>query len=381
MKYQRDGTYRMIATTFKGLEKVLARELKETGASRVRPLVRAVEFHGNDEMLYRANLQLATALRILKPVAHLRNIKSVAALYNKVYDIPWEKLFHSRKSIYFNISGMLDTIPDTRFVSQKSKDAIVDRFRDLYGNRPDVDKENPDVVINLHLFKNQMTVSLDASGSPLFKRGYREGTGEAPLNEVLAAGLLRLARWRGDSHLIDPMTGSGTIPVEAALMAAHIPPNLHREKFSFMHWHGFKPWLLENIKKELRGQIRRPTELLRIIGYDRDPAMIEIARRNAENAGVSEYIEWDVKDFFETRKIPGAVTLIFNPPYDKRLPLKNREQFYQKTAGHLQDAFRWSEAWIVSPDKWHKYFRRKPIATYHLYNGKIPVIFSGFSLE
>jgi len=381
MKNRRPEHFKFIATTFKGLEKVLEKELREAGASKTRRLIRAVEFYGDLPMLYKTNMQIATAIRILRPVAHLRNVKSVAALYNKMYEIPWEKFFHSRKRIYFHVSGTLDTIPDTRFVSQKTKDAVVDRFRDLYGNRPDVDKETPQVVINLHLFKNQISVSLDASGTPLFKRGYREVAGEAPLNEVLAAGLLRLARWRGDSHLYDPMTGSGTLPVEAALLAADIPPNLHREDFGFMHWHGFRPALLERVREELRNRIRQPSPLLRIIGSDRDKNMIDVARRNARKAGVDGWIEWEVKDFFDTRKIPGDVTLIFNPPYDKRLPLKSRQSFYEKTARHLQEAFRWSTAWIVSPENWQKYFRRKPVASYRLYNGPLPVVFSGFRLD
>jgi len=381
VKTKREEPFKMVATTFKGLEKVLAREIRELGGQKVRPLVRAVEFYGDTPLLYKTNLAAATALRILKPTAHLRNIRSVAVLYNKIYEIPWETFFHSRKRLWFNVSGMLDTIPDTLFVSQKTKDAIVDRFRDRFGHRPDVDKENPEVVINLHLFRNQITVSLDASGVPLFKRGYRTGAGEAPLNEVMAAGLVRLAKWRNDTHLIDPMTGSGTIPIEAALLASRTAPNLGRSFFSFMHWRDFRPRLLEEIQKELESRRVRPVEFLRIAGYDRDPAMIDIARQNAREAGVDEFVDWEVKNFFETRKIPGPVTLIFNPPYDKRLGLKSREGFYRRMAAHLNDAYRWATAWILSPGDLSSYMGRKPLARYRLLNGKIPVTFAGYSLD
>jgi putative N6-adenine-specific DNA methylase len=372
--------FKIIATTFKGLEKVLKREVMELGGQNPRELVRAVEFYGDDGFIYKANLKLSTAIRILKPIAHLRNIKSVATLYNKIYEIPWEKFFYSRKRIYFNVSGVLDTIPDTRFVSQKTKDALVDRFRDRFGHRPDIDKENPEVVVNLHLFRNQIAVSLDSSGKPLFKRGYREQTGFAPLNEVLAAGLLRLARWNDDTHLIDPMTGSGTIPIEAALMAANIPPNIYRDEFAFMHWHGFDKDLYNLIRKSLLDRIKEPTELVQIIGYDKDPEMIATARKNAEKAGVDAFVRLEVKDFFDTRKIPGPVTLIFNPPYDKRLHVRNRDEFYQKIANHLNEAFPWTKAWLLTPENIQKYFGRKPMATYKLINGKIPVNFTGFEL-
>ncbi len=372
--------FKMIATTFKGLERVLKREVLELGGQKPRELIRAVEFYGDKGFMYKANMKLATAIRILKPIAHLRNIKSVAALYNKVYDVPWEKFFHSRKRIYFHVSGELDTIPNTRFISQKVKDAVVDRFRDRYGNRPDVDKDKPEIIINLHLFRNQISISLDSSGNPLFKRGYREETGFAPLNEVLAAGLIRLARWNGDTHLIDPMTGSGTIPIEGALLAANIPPNIYRDEFAFMHWHGFDKDLYNLIRKSLLDRIKEPTDLIEIIGYDNNPAMIEKALKNAKNAGVEDFVRLEVKDFFDTRKIPGPVTLLFNPPYDKRLPVKNREEFYRKIVRHLNENFRWSNAWLLTPEPLQKYFAKKPIASYKLINGKIPVFFAGYEL-
>ncbi len=373
--------FKMIATTFKGLEKVLHREVAQLGGQKPKALIRAVEFYGDKGFLYKANLKLSTAVRILKPIAHLRNIKTVASLYNKIYDIPWEKFFHSRKRIFFNVSGELNSIPHTHFISQKVKDAIADRFRNRFGNRPDVDKTHPQVVVNLHLFKDQIAVSLDASGSPLFKRGYREQTGYAPLNEVMAAGLIRLARWNGDTHLIDPMTGSGTIPIEGALQAADIPPNIFREEFAFMHWHDFDPDLYRTIRKSLLDRIKEPSDLIKIIGYDNNPEMIKIARKNAENAGVDAFVELETKDFFDTRKIPGPVTLLFNPPYDKRLSVKNKETFYNKIVAHLNEKFPLSKVWLLTPEPLNRFFGKKPMASFKLTNGKIPVFFAGYETD
>ncbi len=372
-----EGNFKIIATTFKGLEEVLASEVLELGGMQPRKLVRAVEFYGDTGFLYKANLKLQTAVRILKPIAHLRNIKTVASLYNKMYEIPWEKYFHVSKRVSFHISGMLDTIPHSRFVSQKTKDALVDRFRDKTGQRPDVSRE-AEIHINLHLFRDQISVSLDSSGEPLFKRGYRKETGEAPLNEVLAAGIIRLTGWNGDSHFIDPMTGSGTFPIEAALLAAHIPPGIFREEFAFMHWRDFDKDLYEIIRKSVLQKVKEPSELIRIKAYDKNPEMIQLARKNAENAGVDDFIEFEVKDFFETKKIPGPVTLIFNPPYDKRLGIQNKKNFYAKLATTLKENYPWTDVWILSPERIEKYLKLKPFKKFQLYNGKIPVWLTGF---
>ena len=380
MKKIPEGNFKMIATTFKGLEKVLVKEVLELGGQKPRTLIRAVEFYGDLGFLYKANLKLRTALRVLRPIAHLRNIKSVASLYNKMYEIPWEKYFDARQSVAFHVSGMLDSIPHTKFVSQKTKDALVDRFRDQSGKRPDV-KKDALIHINLHLFHDQISVSLDSSGAPLFKRGYREETGMAPINEVLAAGIIRLAGWNGDTHFIDPMTGSGTFPIEAALMASNIPPGIFKEDFSFMHWKDFDEQLYQLIRESVLKKVKEPFELIKIIGYDKDPAMIEIARQNATRASVDELITFETKDFFKTSKIPGPVTLVFNPPYDKRLSLQQKEKFYKRLAQHLEENYRWTDVWIISPEKIQKFFRRKPIAQYALYNGKIPVWLTGLRIE
>ncbi len=374
-----EDSFKIIVTTLKGLEGVLEHEIRRMGVRRTRRLVRAVELYGDKALIYELNLRLATALRILKPVAHLRNLKSVAAIYNKIYDLPWEQWFFSRKRIFFHVSGQLDTVSHTHFVSQKVKDAIADRFHDRFGHRPDVRKEGAEIRINLHLFRDQMTVSLDSSGEPLFKRGYRQETGPAPVNEVLAAGLIRLARWEGDTHLIDPMCGSGTIPIEGALLAKNIPPGIFREEFSFMHWNDYDDVLFNKIKETLSEKIKRPFELIKIIGYDRDAHVLEAAKRNAAHAKVDDYVICEAKDFFDTKKIPGPVKLIFNPPYDRRLTLPVREKFYRRIQEHLTLAYPLSEVWILTADPPHRLFPgMKPVRVYSLMNGKIPVYFSGF---
>ncbi len=377
-----EQSFKIIVTTLKGLEGVLEREIRALGVRRTRRLIRAVELYGDKALLYELNLRLSTALRILKPVAHLRNLKSVAAIYNKVYELPWEQWFFSRKSMYFHVSGELNTVPHTHFVSQKVKDAIADRFRERFGHRPDVRKENAEMRINLHLFRDQMTVSLDSSGEPLFKRGYRQETGPAPVNEVLAAGLIRLARWEGDSHLIDPMCGSGTIPVEGALFSKNIPPGMFRENFSFMHWNDYDEVLFKKIKERLAEKIKEPFELMKILGYDKDAAVLERAQKNAAHARVDDYVQCEVKDFFVTKKIPGPVKLIFNPPYDRRLPLPAREKFYRRIQDHLKEAYPFSEAWILTAEHPKKLFPgMKPFKVFSLMNGKIPVYFSGFKID
>ncbi len=373
--------FKMIATTFKGLEKVLAREVQELGGQRPRPLVRAVEFYGDKGFMYKANLRLATALRILKPIAHLRNIRSVAALYDKIKAIPWEAYFDVNKTVYFHISGRLDTLPHTHFVSQKAKDALADRFREVTGYRPSVSKDNPDIRIDLHLFRDQISVSLDASGDPLFKRGYRTATGPAPLNEVLAAGMLRLARWKGQTHLIDPMCGSGTIPIEGALLAANIPPGIFREKFAFMQWKDFDPALFAQIRDAVMKHVREPLEIIRIIGYDKEAYLVEKALKNLASAGVDQFVSCEAKDFFLTRKIPGPVTMLFNPPYDRRLPVDDRDKFYRRIARHLEDNYQRAEVWIVSEHSFDRYFKRRPFRKFHLMNGKIPVTFAGYKMD
>ena len=373
--------FKIIATTFKGLESVLEDEIRRLGGRNIRRLVRAVSFYGDKAMLYEANGILSTALRVLKPVAHLRNLKSVAAVYNKVYDIPWENYFDPDKTVFFHVSGQLDTIPHSHFVSQKVKDALVDRFRDRFGRRPAVDKQAAQVVIDLHLFRDQMSVSLDSSGEPLFKRGYRRRTGRAPLNEALAAGIIRLTGWRADRHLIDPMCGSGTIPIEAALQAARIPPGFLGRSFAFMHWKDYDPALFETLKRRHMSRVRPPVEIIRIQGYDKDARMVETARENALAAGVEEYVSFEVRDFFQTQKIPGPTTLLFNPPYDQRLSLAGREAFYERVGKHLQEAYHWSTVWILSPELWNKYLGRRAFKVFKLMNGKIPVYLAGYRIE
>ncbi|NPA46115.1 MAG: class I SAM-dependent RNA methyltransferase [Chlorobi bacterium] len=376
-----EENFKIIATTFKGLEQTLAEEVRELGGQRPKTLVRAVSFYGDMGFLYKANLKLSTALRILRPIAHLRNIKSVAVLYNKIYDIPWEEYFDADKTVFFHVSGRLDGIPHTHFVSQKVKDALVDRFRDRTGRRPRVDNREAQIHINLHMFRDQMSVALDSSGDPLFKRGYRKATGKAPLNEVLAAGLIRLAGWKGDRHLIDPMCGSGTIPIEAALQAMQVPPGIFRESFSFMHWKDFDAELYEHIRQAMLKRVREPFEMIKILGYDKDGRMIDKARMNAEAAGVDDFVRFEQKDFFRTEKIPGPVTLIFNPPYDQRLSLRDKEDFFRRVAAHLKEHYRWSTVWILSDIPLGRYFGRRPFRTYKLVNGKIDVFFSGFNIE
>lgn len=301
----------MSAKTFYGLEDVLAHELKALGTGNIDPGIRTVSFEGDLGFMYKANLCLRTALRIFRLITTFK-VFDEKEFYKKVHAVAWSDHFDVEKT--FSIATTMDSrvFSNSMFVSQRAKDAIVDKFRQAKEQKPSVNFQQPGVLINIHLFKNTCTVSLDSFGESLHQRGYSIETNIAPINEVLAAGLLRLSGWSGKTDFLDPTCGSGTILIEAAMIAHNIPANINREKFSFTHWKDYDPMLYEKIREAGLKKIRASSH--EILGFDKAPSAIRKAQENIGKANLSEFISLARKDFFRTEK-PMATKLymVFNP--------------------------------------------------------------------
>jgi len=364
----------LIATTYAGLEDVLARELVGLGADEVQTLRRAVGFTGNTEMIYRANYALRTALRILVPVKTFK-VLQVDDLYHQALKIRWEDYFDNDQTFAVQGTVFSDLFRNSMFASLKLKDAIVDRFRRISNKRPSVRADNPDVVINLHLAGDSCTISLDSSGESLHKRGYRTGTHEAPVSEVLAAGLLKLSGWNSDESLTDPMCGSGTILIEAAMMAKNILPGEIGRAYAFQHWKNYRSDLFEEIKKQ--NTRRQPAFIL--YGSDHSRKSVDLASRNAVKSMTDDLIRFEVVDFRSLGKKPDSSFIIFNPPYGERLN-PGDEAFYSMIGERLKHAFTGSEAWIISTNSCFKTIGLRPARKIPLLNGALECSFRKFEL-
>ena len=359
----------MIARTLFGLEDVLEEELLKLGAMDIQKGIRHVSFYGDLGFLYKANLSLRTAINILKPIKEFK-LFHPEDLYHNLYQIPWQDIIKKDQTIALNSSIHTDLFTNSQFVVYRSKDAIVDRIREQEGTRPDVDTKNPDVKIHIHIDRNICHVSLDSSGDSLFKRSYRKATNLAPINEVLAAGILSLSGWDGKSDFIDPMCGSGTLLIEAAMMACNIPPNINREKFSFMNWEDWDPSLFELITASTLKKVRDFHYSIK--GYDKDPSVVIKALENIENANLSEFINVEIKDFFRSEKeTKGPLHMVFNPPYGERLDI-DIPSFYKEIGDTFKTHYPHTNAWmIVSNLDAVKNVGLKPSRKIKLYNGKL----------
>lgn len=367
----------MYAKTFFGFEKILAREIQELGGADVKIKNRMVEFYGDDGFLYKANYSLRTALRILKPIANFR-ARNENELYNKCKAYHWEN--HMQHTASFRIDSTVNSrvFNHSHYAALKMKDAIVDRFNEKHGKRPNIDKRNPDFVINLHISNENVTISLDSSGEPLFKRGYRVETGAAPLNEVMAAGLLRLAGWDGKGNFIDPMCGSGTLLIEAAMIALNIPAQLHRKHFAFQNWKDFNQDLYNKIRNTRLDKIQEFHG--KILGYDNNMLMTRVADRNVKSADLSEFIELKQVDFFQTKKEHFPLLMIFNPPYDERMEIKT-EDFYSKIGDTLKQNYPHTICWFITSDEIAtKKVGLRPDMKIKLYNGKLETQFLKYDI-
>jgi putative N6-adenine-specific DNA methylase len=358
----------MQAKTFFGYEAILAEELKTLGAADVEVKNRLVEFYGDLGFLYKANYSLSTALRILKPILSF-SAKNEHQLYDRVNSFEWEKILNVDQTFIINSTVHSDYFTHSHYASLKVKDAIVDRYQTKFGERPNIEKNQADIYINLHISHDKITLSLDSSGESLHKRGYKVEHGIAPINEVLAAGLLKIAGWDGKGNFLDPMCGSGTLLMEAAFIAANIPPQVHREKFAFENWPDYDAKLFQTIKEVRLDRIREFSG--KIVGYDVDPSILNSAERNIMNANLEDFVEVFCKDFFETEKDLFPVLIVFNPPYNERLESDN-EVMYKAIGDTLKNNYPNTFAWFISSDLTaKKYVGLKPSKKVKIFNGKL----------
>ncbi len=338
-------TFDMVAKTFQGLEEVLAEELRQLGALNVEPGRRMVSFQGDKALMYKANLHCRTALRILKPFYRFK-AHNPEQLYDHVKEYDWSTMLSPEKTFAIEVTVNSEKFTNSRFVTYKVKDAIVDRFRDHdeQGRRPGVRLTDADVVINVHISGSEVILSLDSSGTSLHRRGWREAQTDAPINEVLAAGIILKSGWRGDAPLVDPMCGSGTFLVEAALIAANIAPGIFRKSFAFEQWPDFDRELFENLYNDdsAEREVTCP-----IIGADMSPKAIAIAKRNLKRAGVAKYVELQLKPLSAWEEAPANGVLITNPPYGERLKPEDLEGLYRLLGTKLKHVFTGYHAWVI----------------------------------
>lgn len=358
-----------LAKTFYGFEPLLEKELRKLGAKNIKSINRAVSFEGDLGFLYKANLSLRTALRILMPIGRYP-VKNQTDLYRAIDRIDWSKWFSEEQSFIIDVTLFSDHFNHSLFVAQKAKDAIVDQFSKREGKRPSVTTENPDIRIQLHLQGDQLTISLDSSGNSLHQRGYRIETNIAPINEVLAAGMLLHSGWEGKTYFYDPMCGSGTLAIEAAMIACNIPPSLNRTTFSFMNWKNFDTELFEIIRNSCLSKVREFRG--HIYASDKAPSAVRKAQENIENAGLEEYISVVRSDFFFADR-PSEVPLhiVFNPPYGERLPI-DADVFYGKIGDTLKKEYQGCEAWFITANiEALKSVGLRPSRKIKMFNGKL----------
>ena len=360
------------------MEEILQRELDLLGATNTQILKRAVSFEGDKSLLYRVNYSCRTALRILKPVL-VFPITKQEDLYNNIKQIPWEEYISNNNSLAVDAVNATSVFTNSQYIALKTKDAVVDRFREKTGNRPSVDLDNPDLRINIHLYKETCTVSLDSSGSSLHKRGYRHVTGPAPLNEVLAAGLIQLSGWDKTVPLYDPMCGSGTILIEANMFARNIPSGYFRPVFGFEKWTDFDPELWNKIREEENAKIQNMDA--GIFGSDISSRAIATATENVGFTKFKDQIHLEVAAFENTRPIGAAGMIICNPPYDERLQIDDIISFYKSIGDVLKKKYTGFEAWIISSDlKALKFIGLHPSKKITVFNGPLECRFVRFSL-
>ena len=361
--------FEIVAKTFQGLEDVLAEEIRQLGGENVETGRRMVSFTGDKTLLYKANLACRTALRILKPIYKFE-ASDPDEVYEKMKAFPWETLLSPETTFSIDSVTNSDSFRHSKFVTYRAKDAIADYFMEKNGKRPSVRLNGAEVVLNLHISHMSCTLSLDSSGESLHKRGYRVGQTEAPINEVLAAGMILKTGWHGEKDLIDPMCGSGTILIEAALIATNTYPGIFRKNFAFERWKDFDEELFESLYNDDSHE-REFTH--RIYGSDISPRAIDIATQNIKSAGVAKYIDLKIMSIqrYETAPSPEGI-LITNPPYGERISSSDLLGLYESIGNRLKHVFKGYDAWIISYHK--ECFDRiglKPSVKIELMNGAL----------
>lgn len=369
--------FEMIAKTFMGLEPILAKELTELGANDVQIGRRMVSFTGDKEMMYRANFQLHTAIRILKPIARFK-ARSAEDMYEAVKEIDWSK--YILKGSTFSVDAVVysEEFRNSQFVTYKVKDAIADWFRERTGDRPNVSVTNPDLRLHIHIADFDATLSLDSSGESLHRRGYRQEQGEAPLNEVLAAGLIMMTGWHGESDFIDPMCGSGTLLIEAALIAHNMSPGLFRKEFAFEKWQDFDQDLFDEIYNDDSKEVDFQHH---IYGYDNNPKAVAKAIKNVRAAGLTKDISIALQDFKDFEKPSEKALMVTNPPYGERISTANLLETYKMIGERLKHEFTGNDAWILSyREECFDQIGLKPSIKIPVFNGSLECEFRRYSL-
>lgn len=340
--------FEMIAKTMAGLEDVLAEELISLGANDIQLGRRMVSYRGNKALLYKANIHCRTALRILKPIFHFK-AKNADEVYSEIKKFKWNEYITEKNTFAIDAVVFSSVFTHSKFVAYRVKDAIADYFVEKTGKRPSVSISNPDILINIHIAETQCTVSLDSSGESLHKRGYRKAQTEAPLNEVLAAGMILKTKWRGETDFVDPMCGSGTLLIEAAMIAMNIPPGIYRAGFAFEKWPDFDSELFDMIYNDDSDEREFHHK---IYGSDISAKAIAIASENAKSAGVAKYIELKTTPFQQYTKAPAEKgILVTNPPYGERIKPDDLFGLYEMIGERLKHVFAGYDAWILSYKK------------------------------
>lgn len=369
--------FEMIAKTFMGLEPVLANELTQLGAKNVQVGRRMVSFTGDKEMMYRANFQLHTAIRILKPIKHFKAL-SADDVYEGVKDIDWTEYLSLDKTFAVDSVVFSEEFRHSKFVAYKVKDAIVDQFREKTGNRPNISVSNPDMRLHIHIAEDQCTLCLDSSGESLHRRGYRQESVEAPLNEVLAAGMILMTGWRGETDFIDPMCGSGTLLIEAALIARNMAPGLFRKEFAFEKWPDFDADLFDKIYND-DSQEREFNH--HIYGYDVDIKAVNTARLNVKAAGLTSDITIEEQDFKNFTQPKEKSIMVTNPPYGERISTSDLLGTYKMIGERLKHQFTGNEAWVLSyREECFSQIGLKPSIKIPLFNGSLECEFRKYQM-
>ncbi len=361
-----------------GMEEILAQELKGLGAQNIQVLNRAVKAEANKKTIYRINLSSYFALRVLLPIRQ-DTVHNEDQLYYSVKRINWTELISPDQTIAVRSAVKSDYFSNSHYVELKTKDAIVDQFTARMGKRPDVDLEEPDLSVNIHIYKNALTISLDSSGDSLHKRGYRISATVAPINEVLAAGLIKLSNWNYYDKFIDPMCGSGTFLAEAIMQKLNMPPQHMNRNFSFKKWQDYDENLWEEVVGEAM-EAQRTDDNFKVYGTDLHSKAIESAEYNLSEAGILQYAELEVRDFHSYNETKNA-HLIFNPPYDLRIESDDIIEEYKKIGDTLKQKFISSQAWIISGNiDALKRVGLRPSKKFNMMNGPIESKFHKFEM-
>lgn len=377
-RFRKTGAvFNMIAKTFKGLEEVLAQELTGLGADKVEIQRRAVSFEGDKALLYKANLHLRTASRILVPVFTF-DAANADQVYDNIKAFDWEKIMGLDNTFAIDTTVFSDEFRHSKFVAYRAKDAIADRFTEKYGKRPSVSVSNPDIFINIHIAQTQCTVSLDSSGESLHKRGWRVAQTEAPLNEALAAGMLLMAGWKGQSDFYDPMCGSGTLLIEAAMIALNIPPGIYRSSFAFEKWRNFDEELFNSLYNDDSAERQFK---FKCYGSDSSLGAIKIAGQNVRGASLDKYINLRPVPVQKLVRPAGPGLLVTNPPYGERIGSDDLPGLYAALGRTLKHNFTGCTAWIISSQE--DLLARiglKPSTRVRLLNGSIDCCYNKYEL-